>query len=42
MRLNADTTITGGRVVLVPYRREHVERYHGWMRSPELQVRRFF
>jgi hypothetical protein len=39
MRLNANTTITGDRVALVPYRREHVERYHGWMRSPELQVR---
>jgi hypothetical protein len=40
MRLNADTTITGERVVLVPYRPEHVPRYHAWMQSPELQVGR--
>ena len=38
MRINADTTITGERVVLVPYRPEHVPRYHGWMASPELQA----
>ncbi|KIY98693.1 N-acetyltransferase 9-like protein [Monoraphidium neglectum] len=39
MRLNADTTIVGQRVVLVPYRHEHVPRYHTWMQSPELQAR---
>lgn len=38
MRVNGDTVITGQRVVLVPYRREHVPLYHGWMQSPELQV----
>ncbi|GBF93906.1 N-acetyltransferase [Raphidocelis subcapitata] len=37
MRVNANTTITGQRVVLVPYRREHVPRYHEWMQSEELQ-----
>lgn len=39
MRINADTTITGQRVVLVPYRQEHVPRYHAWMQCQELQVR---
>ena len=38
MRLNADTTIKGSKVVLVPYRREHVPSYHEWMQSPELQA----
>ncbi|KAI8476502.1 MAG: GNAT domain-containing protein [Monoraphidium minutum] len=37
MRVNADTTLTGARVVLVPYRPEHVPRYHAWMQSEELQ-----
>jgi hypothetical protein len=31
MKTNADTTITGERCILVPYRREHVEHYHQWM-----------
>jgi hypothetical protein len=38
MRLNENITITGQHVVLVPYRREHVPRYHVWMQSEELQV----
>lgn len=33
MRANADLTLTGSRVMLVPYRTEHVEVYHGWMVS---------
>jgi Acetyltransferase (GNAT) domain len=37
MRINENTTITGERVVLVPYRKEHVERYHEWMQDPALQ-----
>ncbi|XP_011312705.1 N-acetyltransferase 9-like protein isoform X2 [Fopius arisanus] len=37
MKTNSNTRITGIRVVLVPYREEHVEKYHEWMKSPELQ-----
>ncbi|WRT63391.1 uncharacterized protein IL334_000296 [Kwoniella shivajii] len=36
MRLNENTVIFGDRVVLVPYRAEHVPTYHEWMKSPEL------
>ncbi|KAH9997951.1 acyl-CoA N-acyltransferase [Russula vinacea] len=37
MRLNAHTAIVGDTVVLVPYRVEHVEKYHTWMQSAELR-----
>ncbi|XP_015109799.1 uncharacterized protein LOC107036373 [Diachasma alloeum] len=37
MKTNSNTRIIGARVVLVPYREEHVEKYHEWMKSPELQ-----
>ncbi|ELT99980.1 hypothetical protein CAPTEDRAFT_212602 [Capitella teleta] len=37
MRQNARTTITGDTVVLVPYEQHHVEKYHSWMKSEELQ-----
>jgi len=36
MRLNEDICIAGQKVVLVPYRREHVPQYHQWMQDPEL------
>ncbi|WWD22860.1 hypothetical protein CI109_107355 [Kwoniella shandongensis] len=36
MRLNENTVICGDRVILVPYRAEHVPTYHEWMKSPEL------
>ncbi|KZS91818.1 hypothetical protein SISNIDRAFT_456399 [Sistotremastrum niveocremeum HHB9708] len=36
MRLNSRTAIAGSKVVLVPYRKEHVPIYHQWMSSPEL------
>lgn len=39
MRANANLVIRGQRVLLVPYRREHVELYHSWMQDPVLQVR---
>ena len=33
MRINQNTQLSGEKVVLVPYRQEHVPRYHGWMVS---------
>lgn len=36
MRKNYGTVLCGERSVLVPYRPEHVERYHEWMKSPFL------
>ena len=38
MRTNWNSKILGSRVVLVPYREAHVEKYHEWMKSEELQV----
>ena len=37
MLINWETTIQGSRVVLVPYRLEHVAKYHESMKSEELQ-----
>ncbi|KAF8501049.1 acyl-CoA N-acyltransferase [Russula emetica] len=37
MRLNAHIAIVGDTVVLVPYRVEHVQKYHAWMQSAELR-----
>lgn len=37
MRANANTVLVGQQVLLVPYRREHVQRYHEWMQDPQLQ-----
>jgi len=37
MKQNEDTVVTFGKVVLVPYEREHVAKYHGWMESDELR-----
>ena len=34
---NLTTSIRGSRVELVPYRRDHVAKYHEWMQSVELQ-----
>ncbi|EAL18729.1 hypothetical protein CNBI3150 [Cryptococcus deneoformans B-3501A] len=36
MRLNENTVLFGDRVILVPYRAEHVPTYHEWMKSSEL------
>ncbi|KAL1517883.1 hypothetical protein ABEB36_001589 [Hypothenemus hampei] len=38
MLINKFTTIKGQRVILVPYRKEHVPKYHNWMQSKELQL----
>ncbi|KAI0727042.1 acyl-CoA N-acyltransferase [Fomitopsis betulina] len=37
MRYNQNTVIVDPLVVLVPYRHEHVAKYHEWMQSTELQ-----
>lgn len=36
MKLNYDTVLVGKSCLLVPYRKEHVEKYHGWMQDPAL------
>jgi RimJ/RimL family protein N-acetyltransferase len=36
MRINIDTCLVGQRVVLVPYRHDHVSTYHSWMSNKEL------
>ncbi|KDQ51392.1 hypothetical protein JAAARDRAFT_41240 [Jaapia argillacea MUCL 33604] len=37
MLLNQETVLIGEKVVLVPYREEHVAKYHQWMSSAELR-----
>ncbi|XP_053664065.1 alpha/beta-tubulin-N-acetyltransferase 9 [Anopheles marshallii] len=37
MRLNEHLQIIGKNVILVPYESKHVEKYHQWMKSEELQ-----
>jgi len=37
MRKNWNTKVVGEKVVLVPYQKIHVEKYHEWMKSAELQ-----
>ncbi|KAI8967364.1 GNAT domain-containing protein [Mycotypha africana] len=37
MKLNENTILIGEKVALVPYRAEHVPKYHEWMKSPFLQ-----
>ncbi|XP_014600686.1 PREDICTED: uncharacterized protein LOC106785058 [Polistes canadensis] len=37
MKKNKFTRIIGQSVILIPYKKKHVIRYHEWMKSPELQ-----
>lgn len=37
MKINANTVIEGEKVLLVPYKKEHVEQYNKWMQDPELR-----
>jgi len=37
MKTNWKTKINGCKVVLVPYQKRHVEKYHQWMKSTQLQ-----
>ena len=36
MKINFETCLVGKKVILVPYRKEHVETYHEWMSNPDL------
>ena len=36
MKVNWTTQLCGSKVILVPYRRDHVPKYHEWMKSQEL------
>jgi len=36
MKLNEKLVIYGTRVILVPYDKEHVEKYHGWMQNKDI------
>ena len=36
MKLNEKTVIYGTRIILVPYEKAHVEKYHKWMENPEI------
>ena len=38
MRTNWNTKIIGESIILVPYHQNHVDKYHQWMKSQELQV----
>lgn len=37
MKINGKTQLVGNKVILVPYKKSHVEKYHKWMQSPRLQ-----
>ncbi|KAI9506832.1 hypothetical protein GGI25_000136 [Coemansia spiralis] len=37
MRANEHLAIIGNQAILVPYEKEHVPKYHEWMKSPFLQ-----
>ena len=36
MKTNWLTKLVGSKVILIPYREAHVEKYHNWMKSAEL------
>ncbi|KAJ9061647.1 N-acetyltransferase 9 [Entomophthora muscae] len=36
MLINSNTILLGKKVILIPYKPEHVEKYHSWMQSEEL------
>lgn len=37
MKINENTRIVGKKVILVPYRKHHVTKYHEWMSIEEIQ-----
>ncbi|KAF9043120.1 GNAT domain-containing protein, partial [Panaeolus papilionaceus] len=38
MKANINTVLVGSKVILVPYRPEHVPKYHEWMLNEELRT----
>ena len=38
MLINWETSLIGSKVILVPYKKDHVLKYHEWMKSEELQI----
>lgn len=36
MRINENTKLIGNKLIFVPYKKHHVEKYHKWMQSTEL------
>ena len=38
MLINWETKLSGTKVILVPYKKDHVLKYHEWMKSEELQL----
>lgn len=36
MKINENTKIIGNKLIFVPYKKHHVEKYHKWMQSAEL------
>ncbi|XP_065211920.1 N-acetyltransferase 9-like protein isoform X1 [Planococcus citri] len=37
MKLNSSTAVVGKTVILVPYKKKHVPKYHKWMQRKDLQ-----
>ncbi|XP_067132104.1 N-acetyltransferase 9-like protein [Centruroides vittatus] len=37
MKINQNTKIVGDKIVLVPYKEQHVPKYHSWMQDTELR-----
>lgn len=37
MKQNQNFELRGNHVILIPYRKEHVPKYHKWMESSELR-----
>lgn len=37
MKINANCRLNGLKIILIPYNREHVPKYHNWMEDEELR-----
>lgn len=36
MKLNENTLVIGERIILIPYKKIHVSKYHSWMQSEDM------